>query len=104
MFTLSLELSVEVSKTLHLMADIKLYFKTKRRNMEKIEKDARLLHDVISRHSLYIVFTAYANSLIIFNVYKLDAIQRISLLNDISIKLLADDEFQGLDLTYYSIM
>jgi hypothetical protein len=87
-----------------IMADIRLYFKTKRRNQEKIDKEAHLMYEVLTRHSQKVLYAAYSNSLIIFNVYKLDAIQRISLLNDVSIKLLADDRFQGLDLTYYSII
>ncbi len=86
------------------MANIELYFKTRHRNRERIDKDASLIYDIVYRYSLNIVFTTYSNSLIIFNVNKVDIKQRISLLNDICNKILYDDDWQALDMVYYSII
>lgn len=86
------------------MANIKLYFKTRHRNRERINKDASLIYDIVYRYSQNIVFTTYSNSLIIFNVNKVDIKQRMSLLNDICNKILYDDDLQALDMVYYSII
>lgn len=86
------------------MANIKLYFKTRHRNREKIDKDAHILYEVLSSHSQKVLYTAYSNSLIIFNVYKVDAKQRMSIITDVCNKILLGYELQTLDLTYYSII
>ena len=86
------------------MASIKLIFKTRNRNRERIDKDAYLLHNVITRYSLDIVFTTYSNSLIIFNVSKVDARQRMSILSDVCNKILLGAEMKGLNLLSYEIM
>ena len=86
------------------MANIKLYFKTRHRNREKIDKDAHILYEVLSRHSQKVLYTAYSNSLIIFNVYKVDVKQRMNILSDVSNKILLGYELQTLDLIDYSII
>lgn len=86
------------------MANIKLYFKTRHKNREKIDKDAYLLHNVIIRYSQDTNFTTYSNSLIIFNVYKVDARQRMRILSDVCNKILLGAEMKGLNLLSFEIM
>lgn len=86
------------------MANIKLYFKTRHRNREKIDKDAHLLYELLSSYSPKVLYTAYSNSLIIFNVYSVDVKQRMSILTDVCNKILNENSIQSLDLTYYSII
>ncbi len=86
------------------MASIKLIFKTRNRNRERIDKDAYLLHDVITRYSQDTTFTTYSNSLIIFNVYKVDARQRMGIVSDVCNKILLGAEMKCLNLLSYEIM
>ena len=86
------------------MASIKITFKTRHRNRKRIDEDAYMLHNVIISYSLDIVFTTFSNSIICFNVYKVDVMQRNSLVADICNKILTDDDFKALNLIGYEIM
>ena len=86
------------------MANIKMYFKTKHRVREKIDKDAHAIYEIVKKYTDNCLYIAYSNSQIMFNVYKLDINQRASLMADLCTQIYEKQELVAVDLTYYAII
>ena len=86
------------------MANINMCFKTRHRVREKIDKDAHAIHEIVKKYTdNCLLYIAYSNSEIKFNVYELDINQRASFMADLCAQIYEKQELVAVDLTYYAI-
>ena len=86
------------------MANIKIEFKSRHRNKEKIDKDAHAIYEIVNKYTDNCLYIVYSNSKIMFNVYKLDIVQRANLMADLCAQIYEKKKLMAVDLTYYTII
>lgn len=85
------------------MANIQMCFKTRHKNRGKIDEDAHAIYEIVNKYTDNCLYIAYSNSQIMFNVYKLDNVQRTNLMADICAQIYEKQKLSAVSLTYYNI-